>query len=224
MRIVIAVSILLCTVAAASAAPPASCVNKFAGEWNHGGALGGNRGTLTRDGRAICSQNAFCQAEGTWTCSGDIMQYTTSMGSWTYTLQPDGSITANGGAARATRVGAAPGGAPRRTANPRQTTPASLPDEPGLTRGPPIMPVNAVRTLQYQVASILAEINLVEIQKWREDNAADAKRRALSDRLIDMRNTLDQAVKDGRWQEIQRRYPSFKRLVSQFRAAQAASR
>ncbi|KAA0076094.1 hypothetical protein [Tardiphaga sp. P9-11] len=36
------------------------------------------------------------------------MLYTTSMGSYTYTLQPDGSITANGGAARATRIGAAP--------------------------------------------------------------------------------------------------------------------
>jgi hypothetical protein len=37
------------------------------------------------------------------------MTYTTSMGSWVYTLQPDGSITANGGIARAVRIGRAPG-------------------------------------------------------------------------------------------------------------------
>lgn len=108
MRNFVTAFALLSTVVSAAAAPPASCVNKFAGEWQHGGLTGGNRGTLTRDGRAICSQNAACQAEGTWTCAGNTMLYTTSMGSWTYTLQPDGSITANGGAARATRIGAAP--------------------------------------------------------------------------------------------------------------------
>lgn len=221
MRIILAaLTLFSTTMVAALASPPASCVNKFAGEWNHGGVLGGNRGTLTRDGRAICSQNAFCQAEGTWTCSGNTMQYTTSMGSWTYTLQPDGSITANGGAARATRVGAAPKGA----AESQHAKPTPLPDEPGLRRGPPIMPVNAVRSLQYQVASILAEINLTEIQKWREENAADARRRALGDRLSDMRTTLDQAAKEGRWKEVQRLYPPFKRLASQYKAAKAASR
>ena len=36
------------------------------------------------------------------------MTYTTSMGSYIYTLMPDGSITANGGLARATRIGRAP--------------------------------------------------------------------------------------------------------------------
>ncbi|MCJ9732791.1 hypothetical protein [Bradyrhizobium sp. PRIMUS42] len=36
------------------------------------------------------------------------MTYNTSLGSWVYTLQPDGSITANGGMARAVRIGRAP--------------------------------------------------------------------------------------------------------------------
>lgn len=89
----------------AFAAPPASCASKFIGEWRHSG---GNKGTLTADGRAICSEHAACQAEGTWTCSGNNMTYTTSLGSWVYTLQPDGSITANGGIARAVRIGRAP--------------------------------------------------------------------------------------------------------------------
>ncbi|MCS3895591.1 hypothetical protein M2171_004724 [Bradyrhizobium japonicum USDA 38] len=89
----------------AFAAPPASCASKFIGEWRHSG---GNKGTLTADGRAICSEHAACQSEGTWTCSGNNLTYTTSLGSWVYTLQPDGSITANGGIARAVRIGRAP--------------------------------------------------------------------------------------------------------------------
>jgi hypothetical protein len=103
----------------AHAAPSANCVNKFAGVWNHGGLAGGNKGTLTRDGRAICTENAACQAEGTWTCSGNTMTYTTGMGSYLYTLQPDGSITANGGAARATRIGAAPAASREAAAQPK---------------------------------------------------------------------------------------------------------
>ncbi|WP_407122349.1 hypothetical protein [Bradyrhizobium sp. STM 3561] len=98
----------------AFAAPPASCASKFVGEWRHSG---GNKGTLTADGRAICSEHAACQAEGTWTCSGNNLTYTTSLGSWVYTLQPDGSITANGGIARAVRIGRAPAA----TAKPAET-------------------------------------------------------------------------------------------------------
>lgn len=93
------------SVTPAFAAPPASCASKFIGEWRHSG---GNKGTLTADGRAICTEHAACQAEGTWTCAGNNMTYNTSMGSWVYTLQPDGSITANGGTARAVRIGRAP--------------------------------------------------------------------------------------------------------------------
>jgi hypothetical protein len=104
MRVFFAAVGLFALAESAVASPPASCVNKFAGEWLHNGN-GGNRGTLTRDGRAICTENTFCQSEGTWTCEGNTMTYTTSLGSWLYTLMPDGSITANGGAARATRIG-----------------------------------------------------------------------------------------------------------------------
>src|SRR3954452_7414906 len=107
MRFFVAAIALLATTCSAAATPPSSCASKFAGEWQHNGN-GGNRGTLTRDGRAICSENTFCQAEGTWTCAGNTMTYTTSLGSYVYTLMPDGSIAANGGKARATRIGRAP--------------------------------------------------------------------------------------------------------------------
>lgn len=99
------VFLIAMSITSAIAAPAASCASKFIGEWRHSG---GNKGTLTADGRAICSEHAACQAEGTWTCSGNNLTYTTSLGSWVYTLQPDGSITANGGVARAVRIGRAP--------------------------------------------------------------------------------------------------------------------
>lgn len=117
------------SVTPAFAAPPASCASKFIGEWRHSG---GNKGTLTADGRAICSEHAACQAEGTWTCAGNNMTYNTSMGSWVYTLQPDGSIAANGGIARAVRIGRAPAA----TANPAPTGPSMVAGVNGQTAKP----------------------------------------------------------------------------------------
>jgi hypothetical protein len=73
----------------ALAAPPSSCANKFIGKWQHGTS---NVADLTPDGRAICSGNPFC-SQGTWTCSGDSLTYTTSAGTYVYTLQPSGVMT-----------------------------------------------------------------------------------------------------------------------------------
>lgn len=86
----------------ALAAPPASCAHKFIGKWQHGTS---NQADLTPDGRAICSGNPFC-TQGTWTCSGDSLTYTTSAGTYVYTLQPSGVMTY--GSITVTRIGPAP--------------------------------------------------------------------------------------------------------------------
>ncbi|QQO19872.1 hypothetical protein JJB98_08110 [Bradyrhizobium diazoefficiens] len=109
MRRVIAVSLLLTCAAPAGAAPPSSCAAKFIGDWRHSGS--GNRGTVTPDGRALCSEHPAC-TQGTWTCSGNVFTYTNSLGTWNYTLEPDGkSMSTNGGAAVAVRLGPVPASA-----------------------------------------------------------------------------------------------------------------
>lgn len=109
MRHLIAVSLLLTLLAPAAAAPPSSCAGKFIGEWRHSGS--GNRGSVKTDGRALCSEHPAC-VQGTWTCSGNVFTYTNSVGTWDYTLAPDGkSMSTNGGGAVATRIGAAPASA-----------------------------------------------------------------------------------------------------------------
>lgn len=86
----------------ALAAPPASCANKFIGKWQHGTS---NIADLTPDGQAICSGNPFC-TQGTWTCNGDSLTYTTSAGTYVYTLQPSGVMTY--GSIVVTRIGPPP--------------------------------------------------------------------------------------------------------------------
>lgn len=109
MRRLTAVFLLLVCAASAEAAPPSSCAGKFIGDWRHSGS--GNRGTLKPDGAALCSEHPAC-VQGTWTCSGNVLTYTNSLGSWNYTLEPDGrSMSTNGGAAVAVRIGAVPASA-----------------------------------------------------------------------------------------------------------------
>jgi hypothetical protein len=92
--------------ASADAAPPASCAKKFIGVWTHHGAGGEtNIATLTADGTAACSGNAFC-VQGTWTCNGNVLTYNNNMYLTDYTLQADGTMTARGGIV-VTRVGRA---------------------------------------------------------------------------------------------------------------------
>ncbi len=109
MRYFLLLSVLLSGTAAAEAAPQSSCAAKFIGDWRHSGS--GNRGTLLPDGRALCSEHPAC-VQGTWTCSGNVLTYTNSAGTWNYTLEPDGkSMSTNGGAATAVRIGAVPANA-----------------------------------------------------------------------------------------------------------------
>jgi hypothetical protein len=61
------------------------------------------------DGRALCSEHPAC-VQGTWTCSGNVLTYTNSLGTWNYTLAPDGKSMSTGTAV-ATRIGPAPASA-----------------------------------------------------------------------------------------------------------------
>jgi len=109
MRYLLILSFLLAGAAVAEAAPPSNCAAKFIGDWRHSGS--GNRGTILPDGRALCSEHPAC-VQGTWTCSGNVLTYTNSAGTWNYTLEPDGkSMSTNGGAATAVRIGAVPANA-----------------------------------------------------------------------------------------------------------------
>ncbi|MET3336883.1 hypothetical protein ABIF61_005407 [Bradyrhizobium japonicum] len=97
-----AAALLLASIAPVAAAPPASCAGKFVGRWTH---TGGNNSTVTADGRATCEDHAFCvKGEHTWTCDGNVFIYTNSVGTWNYTLAPDGR-TMSVGTAVATRSG-----------------------------------------------------------------------------------------------------------------------
>ncbi|WP_315799143.1 MULTISPECIES: hypothetical protein [unclassified Bradyrhizobium] len=121
MRLLIAASLIFATLATpALAAPPASCASKFVGEWRHSGS--GNRGSVKADGRALCSEHPAC-VQGTWTCSGNVLTYTNSLGTWNYTLAPDGKSMSTG-TATATRIGPAPASARSRASD----TVADAPD------------------------------------------------------------------------------------------------
>ena len=126
-------SVLLTLMAApAFAAPPASCASKFVGEWRHSGS--GNRGSVLRDGRALCSEHPAC-VQGTWTCSGNVLIYTNSLGSWNYTLAPDGR-TMSTGTAVSTRIGPVPASARSAAPMPSAQSPSS--DHP-VNPGNPVM-------------------------------------------------------------------------------------
>lgn len=108
MRSLIATALLLASIAPSFAAPPSSCAGKFVGQWSH---TGGNKAFVTADGRATCTEHAFCvKGEHTWTCSGNVFVYTNAVGTWNYTLAPDGR-TMSVGSAVATRLGPVPASA-----------------------------------------------------------------------------------------------------------------
>ncbi|MHC4042989.1 hypothetical protein [Bradyrhizobium sp. 23AC] len=103
----VATSLTLALCTTAHGQPAASCVGKFVGTWIHHGIAGQtNTANLQPDGRALCSDNKNC-VEGTWTCSGNVLNYDNGMYKTDYTLQADGTMTARGGIV-VTRVGPAP--------------------------------------------------------------------------------------------------------------------
>ncbi|RZN09017.1 hypothetical protein CWO91_19590 [Bradyrhizobium genosp. SA-3] len=87
------------------------------------------------------------------------MTYTTSLGSWVYTLQPDGSITANGGIARAVRIGRAPAA----TAKSSQTGP----NEGAVVGNQNLKPVKPMK----DCSGVSGKINGVELKPMKCDDA-----------------------------------------------------
>jgi hypothetical protein len=80
--------------------------------------------------------------QGTWTCSGNVLTYINSGGTWDYTLAPDGkSMSANGGAAVAVRMGSVPASARSRDLGSAANNVAA--DVLGIDRTPSATPKSA---------------------------------------------------------------------------------
>ncbi|MGL3109026.1 hypothetical protein [Bradyrhizobium sp. BR 1432] len=88
------------------------------------------------------------------------MTYTTSLGSWVYTLQPDGSITANGGIARAVRIGRAPAPPAKPSPTPSNQTAAAV----GNPISRPVKP-------QKDCSGVSGKIDGVELKPMKCDDA-----------------------------------------------------
>jgi hypothetical protein len=108
---------------AASAAPPASCVCKFVGEWSYPG------GTTTVAANGLAYPKCYpCVKVQTWTCNGSTYLFSNAgpPGQFTATLIAPNKMQYSGGIATRTRAGACSAGAgekkPQGTA--RCSTPA----------------------------------------------------------------------------------------------------
>jgi hypothetical protein len=177
MRSLIASSLLLASLSSASAAPPSSCASKFIGEWRHSGS--GNRGSVLPDGRALCSEHPAC-VQGTWTCEGNVLTYTNSLGSWNYTLAPDGR-TMSTGSAVSTRIGPVPASARSRDLGNSAANVTA--DVLGVDRTPsaapqaaPSKPATVAAAPTGRRADPEAEANAKEARKFFQDGLAAAKR------------------------------------------------
>jgi hypothetical protein len=178
MRLLIATSLLLASIAPAAAAP-SSCAGKFIGEWRHSGS--GNRGSVMADGRALCSEHPAC-VQGTWTCSGNVFTYTNPVGTWNYTLAPDGR-TMSTGSAVSTRLGPVPASARGRDLGGAANVSADL---FGVDRTPsaappaapvaPAKPATAAATPKRPGADPEVEANAKEGRKFFQAGMAAAKR------------------------------------------------
>jgi hypothetical protein len=176
MRSLIASSLLLASIGSASASPPSTCAGKFIGEWRHSGS--GNRGSVLADGRALCSEHPAC-VQGTWSCSGNVFIYTNPVGTWNYTLAPDGR-TMSTGSAVSTRLGPVPASARSRDLGAASNVTA---DVLGIDRTPsaapqaaPSKPATAAAAPTGRHADPEAEANAKEGRKFFQAGVAAAKR------------------------------------------------
>jgi hypothetical protein len=223
MRLLIAASLLLGSIASASAAP-SSCAGKFVGEWRHSGS--GNRGSVMADGRALCSEHPAC-VQGTWTCSGNVFIYTNPVGTWNYTLAPDGR-TMSTGTAVSTRLGPVPasarsrdmGGAANATADLLgvDRTPSAAP--PAAAPVAPAKPATAAAAPGRRSADPEAEANAKEARKFFAAGMAAGKRgdwSAAEDdfsvarerfRSANMPNDAETAASNGRLARERRFHPT----------------
>lgn len=223
MRSLIATSLLLASIASASAAP-SSCAGKFIGEWRHSGS--GNRGSVMADGRALCSEHPAC-VQGTWTCSGNVFIYSNPVGTWNYTLAPDGR-TMSTGSAVSTRLEPVPisarsrdlGGAANATADLLgvDRTPSAAPQAaaPAPNKPTAATPTNGRRA----GADPEAEANAKEGRRFFQDGMAAGKRgdwSAAEDdfsvarerfRSANMPNDAETAASNGRLARENRFHPT----------------
>ena len=106
-RLFLVLGLLILPTSFASAAPPASCAQKFIGTWVYPGGT-----TVIAPGGIAYPKCAMCVPTQTWTCQGSAYLFSNSgpPGQFSATLSPDGRQLIGGGVV-ATRVGgAAPGG------------------------------------------------------------------------------------------------------------------
>jgi hypothetical protein len=205
-RAIIALTLALAA-GSAAAAPSSSCAGKFVGTWQHNP---GNIETLTRDGRAICSANAFC-LQGTWDCNGNSFIYTNSSGTFTYTMQPNGTITL--GSNVMTRISPSAKSAPV----------SSSSEEPGLIEGKRLLIVQGLIG-RIDVAIDLAVTqniydNVQQLNRELQDTLANIRaHRALIKRYNDMVSEMNQLAKDQQWPKLQRMMPSFKAVLAEIKA------
>jgi hypothetical protein len=109
MRLVLlSVTLALLINQAEAEEPSKDCARNFVGSWRHQGFMETNMEELTPNGRAICSGNPSCTAGGAWSCTGNVLHYSNSAGSWDYILQPGGATMQGPGGNVATRVSAPP--------------------------------------------------------------------------------------------------------------------
>mgnify|MGYP000223312672 CR=1 FL=1 len=99
---------------AASAAPPASCAQKFVGTWVYAGGTT----VIAADGKAY-PKCPLCVSSQNWTCNGNTYLFSNSgpPGQFSATLSADGTRLVGGGVT-ATRAGPAPTAKPRQEARP----------------------------------------------------------------------------------------------------------
>lgn len=134
---------------------------------------------MLADGRALCSEHPAC-VQGTWTCSGNVLTYTNSLGSWNYTLAPDGR-TMSTGSAVSTRIGPVPASARSRDLGNNAANVTA--DVFGVDRTPsaapqaaPGKPETAAAAPTGRRADPEAEANAKEARKFFQAGMAAAKR------------------------------------------------
>lgn len=201
----------------AHAAPPASCIKKFLGSWTWSASTGvAVTLTFKPDGTAACTSNPFCAGGDTWTCNGNQLSLKSALSGATMTLSADGRrMTGAGGIPPNPQVAVRIGGAPTSLV-------ASAPlAEQGLISGLRFPLSAPVRGLEQELAQILLQINIAEIENWKRENADDARKKALAQRVLDTQATLRQAAKEGRWNIVQRTLPAYKRMYAEYQAYKA---
>ena len=200
---------LLTASTAALARPPKSCAWKFVGSWIHHGMGMSNKIRLTADGRAICSGNIAC-GKGTWTCSGNKEIYSNGLYSTVYTLRPNGTMTARGGALVVTRVGAHP--RTRRAVGTAHFKHAAISDKTESIKTPSSSRGSTHIRVKQEMLDVFAELAASGVSSWKVKSARDI---VLKRRIVGLRDSIGRDAARGRWLDVQKGLPILKKLMSE---------